>query len=260
MFRLVNNSCLWALLLGSCSSVDSSKFDLKFKRVDETPVSGYRSIFEGVDSSVSLGSSSSRYPYYRGNNLVSSYLFSGVNDFNGQNTNGFNNFGPLELYANPETNIAGLKLPIPFAVEFSLKEEGYYKDYLNRRSSLGEQSNRSSDYWAFKEENNRGGNLDSGQVPLNALGKVLKKIFWDMELATPFRRATKELSGLSNTPTRFIFGAGAKSDLELKLGFNDVRLIYKVNFSQGLGMEIEGRFALSRNNEETIKLLFVAKF
>src|SRR3989344_1763948 len=83
-------------------------------------------------------------------------------------------------------------------------------------------------------------------------------ILWKTELVAPVRKVSDKISGLSEEPTKFIFGDGVKSDLELKLNLKRASLIYEVQFNSAWDMSFEYQHSL-RDKERLFKLGFIAK-
>lgn len=171
----------------------------------------------------------------------------------------------------PSTNIAGLVdfsagndsesfrvgLPLLPLIQFNIRQGNHYRNenfYTDGVDSFRDISQ--SSYWMVGSGFNNG-YLDIEQpIPLSTLGKALKRLVWDSDIARPARVLSEGFSDLSQGPTSFIFGAGANSDLEFKLDTNRVGLLYQVKFIPDFNgnrwkLEIEYQHGISNEAEET---------
>jgi len=264
MFRTIRNSCFGALLLGSCSSLDLSESNSGVTRSNESLENSISLLDSGglhdlaYSNQLSVPIVRNIYPDLINLNYSGNFLLT-ADSLVGQNHERFVKAGPLEMYVNSEQNAVGLKLPLFLLVEVPVE-----KRYSELDMSEGRNNFRSGQYDVVDYsigEDNYGNiyNFETEEVPISVLGKILKKILWKTELVAPVRKVSDKISGLSEEPTKFIFGDGVKSDLELKLNLKRASLIYEVQFNSAWDMSFEYQHSL-RDKERLFKLGFIAKF
>lgn len=246
MSKKVKSSFLGAFLLASCTYIDSSLNGFELCGIDRGLTSLAHSVRDNEPTRYQepISKSSNQGLVNLTLNPQSHY------GFDNSNSNDFRNstkIGPLELSSTQYQEFLRLKLPFFPALEFPLDKENNFEE-------------KGSDFRYFDSYTSDESNYQE-DVPISALGRIAKKLLWDTEIARPARVVSEEISGLSNWPTKTIFGEKARSDLELKLSTGKLETIYNVSFEDPrYVLEIIYKRAITSREEDAVNLSFKVRF
>ncbi len=245
MSKKTNGSFLGACLLASCTFVDSSLNSFELCGIDREPTILDQSVKDNksANSQEYISKSSSQGLVNLTFNPQSSHGFEDVGSNDSRN---FTKIGPLEMYTTQYHEFLRFKLPFLPALEFPLKEK------------IFEEKSSDSKYFDISRHDEVNPQED---VPISALGRIAKKLLWDTEIARPARVVSEEISGISNWPTRTIFGERTRSDLEFKLSTSKLETIYSVGFEDPrYVLEIIYKHAITSREEDAVNLFFKVRF
>lgn len=158
-------------------------------------------------------------------------------------------------------------------ISLSANNSNFSVDLLNKPASFNLYSYRdeskpvSYSYPGVKSDDlwfNRNYEDADEPIPLSALGKLAKDLIWPTDVAKPVRylsdKFSEGVSGISDVPTKFIFGEQAKSDMSFKVDSKRLGVFYKAQLNHRWDLTIDYQYCFERDSftGEKEKTLFVS--
>lgn len=169
--------------------------------------------------------------------------------------------GPFSLVAQPSSPLFPSALQLQL---FSLPPVSF-TPYRSPESSDGYSSSPSFSPWSSDDAWFVGlgqREREEPSVPLGKLGRLVKKVFLEdghNDVARVYRGAMKGLARLSDGPTHFLFGEGAHSSIDLRLGTQKAGMYWDISMTHQVDVVVGYEQAASDSQGDSALLLYLKK-